>query len=316
MKRNDRKELDVIEVSPVRNRSKVKKDEGRNRISAKQEEARRRAAAEQRRRRIRGKKRRARIRRLKRLTGIAVLVLVAIGILKLVDFTSGLQEQTDREASRKSQSAFGWTGTSEQAIQQALDELLEKNEEAEEFVKGYIDRERYLDQPIDLKDDFEEGQVPLLMQWDKRWGYNAYGDSIIGLAGCGPTCLTMAYLYFTGDTSVNPRTMAQFADDKGYHTLEGTSWSLWTDGAGELGLTGSELPLDENRMKSALDNGGLIVCSMRPGDFTTTGHFILLRGYDENGFFVNDPNRRLNSEKQWSYETLKGQIKNLWALYQ
>lgn len=55
---------------------------------------------------------------------------------------------------------------------------------------------------------------------------------------------------------------------------------------------------------------------MRQGDFTTTGHYILLRGYDENGFFVNDPNRRQNSEKQWSYETLKGQIKNLWALYE
>ena len=115
---------------------------------------------------------------------------------------------------------------------------------------------------------------------------------------------------------MNPRTMAQFADDNGYHTVEGTSWSLWTEGAGKLGLSGSELPLDENRMKSVLNNGGLIVCSMRPGDFTTTGHYILVRGYDENGFFVNDPNRKLNSEKQWSYETLKGQIKNLWALYE
>ncbi len=53
---------------------------------------------------------------------------------------------------------------------------------------------------------------------------------------------------------------------------------------------------------------------MRPGDFTTTGHFILLWGYDENGFFVNDPNRRSTSEKIWDFETLQPQIKNLWEL--
>ena len=68
-------------------------------------------------------------------------------------------------------------------------------------------------------------------------------------------------------------------------------------------------------MRAVLDTGGLIVCSMAPGDFTAKGHFILVRGYDENGFYVNDPNRRSNSEKQWSYDTLSSQIKNLWALY-
>ena len=67
-------------------------------------------------------------------------------------------------------------------------------------------------------------------------------------------------------------------------------------------------------MKQALDQGSVIICSMRPGDFTTTGHFILLRGYDENGFLVNDPNSRKNSEKQWNYDALSGQIKCLWEI--
>lgn len=200
-------------------------------------------------------------------------------------------------------------------IQEELQELLTRNEEAADFVNDFANRQKFLDQPIDLSDDCKEGQVPLLMQWDKRWGYDAYGDSIIGLAGCGPTCLTMAYLYFTGDEDENPRTMARFADEEGYHTTEGTSWSLWTEGVEELGLKGEELPLDESRMKSVLDRGAVIVCSMRPGDFTTTGHYIVIRGYDENGFYVNDPNRRSNSEKQWEYGELSGQIKNLWGIW-
>lgn len=195
-----------------------------------------------------------------------------------------------------------------------LTELLELNEEAADYVLCYPDRESYKSQAIDLTEDVAGGGVPLLVQWDKRWGYDSYGDGMIGLAGCGPVCLDMAYLYFTGDTGMTPREMAAFAYDNGYYAEGGTSWSLWTEGAAKLGLCGEELPLDQSAMERALDDGKVIICSMRPGDFTTTGHFILIRGYDEGGFYVNDPNRRSNSERQWDFDTLRYQIKNLWWL--
>ena len=197
---------------------------------------------------------------------------------------------------------------------QELLDMLELNQETLDFVQDYPNRADYQGKPIDLSKDYTSGQVPLLMQWDKRWGYDSYGDSNIGLAGCGPTCMAMVYLYLTGDTSMNPRTMAEFADNNGYHTSEGTTWSLWTEGAAKLGLTGETLSLNESVMKKILDKGGLIVCSMRPGDFTTTGHFIVIRGYDKKGFYVNDPNRRSTSEKQWDFGTLQKQIKNLWGI--
>ena len=168
---------------------------------------------------------------------------------------------------------------------------------------------------IDISKDVKKGKVPLLMQWDKRWGYDAYGDAMIALSGCGPTCMTMAYLYHTGDTSMNPEKMAEYAQDNGYHTDEGTSWTFWTDGAAGLGLYGEEISLNESTIDAVLDCGGLVVCSMTPGDFTDTGHYILLRGYDSKGYFVNDQNRRSNSKKQWTFDTLSGQIKNLWAIY-
>lgn len=200
------------------------------------------------------------------------------------------------------------------SIEQELSELLEKNKEAKAFVDNYQNRVQYLGQDIDLSKDFSEGKVPLLMQWDMRWGYENFGDSIIGLSGCGPTCLSMAYVYFTEDLGGNPREMADFCEENGYYTSSGTSWDLWTKGVEELGLSGRELSLDEKVMKKVLDNGSLIICSMRPGDFTTTGHYILIYGYDADGFWVNDPNRKSNCEKGWSYNTLRGQIKNLWAV--
>lgn len=199
-------------------------------------------------------------------------------------------------------------------ITEALTELAENNTEAADFVADYPNRQNYLGQSIDLTSDVLIGQVPLFLQWDKRWGYESYGDSIIGLAGCGPTCLSMAYVYFTRDLNGTPREIASYCEKNGYYTENGTSWSLWTEGLTALGLSGKELPLRENSMKKALDQGKLIVCSMRPGDFTTSGHYILLYDYDDTGFCIKDPNRVSNTSRTWDYDTLSPQIKNLWSI--
>lgn len=264
-------------------------------------------------------------RKKKSRSGIGLLIIGAVVCLVLGGVASSAIKGTEKWKNGWMNDRFGGE---KQEIETFLDspnireeypqkmlELAERNEEALDFVRDYPNRAEYQNQPVDLSGDYTEGRVPLLMQWDKRWGYDSYGDSNIGLSGCGPVCLNMAYLYFTGDTQMNPREMAQFAYNSGYYTSAGTSWDLWTEGVEALGLTGEPLSLEENAMKSTLDHGGLIVCSMAPGDFTTTGHFILLKGYDEEGFFVNDPNRHSTSEKQWDFETLQYQIKNLWGIY-
>lgn len=126
---------------------------------------------------------------------------------------------------------------------------MKNNAEAADFVADYPNRQNYLGQSIDLTHDVIIGQVPLFLQWDKRWGYVSFGDSIIGLSGCGPTCLSMAYVYFTRDLNGTPREMASYCEKNGYYTESGTSWSLWTDGLSALGLSGEELSLSENSMK-------------------------------------------------------------------
>ena len=186
------------------------------------------------------------------------------------------------------------------------------NLEMEEFVAGYLDADASQHGALTAK---EKSQAyPLLLQWDKRWGYVPYGGSIIGLSGCGPTCLSMVLVTLTGNTDYTPAEVAQFSEANGYYVEgSGTAWSLMTDGAAQLGLTAKELPLSESVMKAALDGGQPIICSMGAGDFTTQGHFILLRGYNGQGFQVNDPNCVARSNQVWSYEKLQGQIKNLWS---
>lgn len=66
-------------------------------------------------------------------------------------------------------------------------------------------------------------------------------------------------------------------------------------------------------MKEALDQGSIIICSMKSGDFTDGGHFVVVYGYDENGFFINDSNCVARSREKWDFGRLKKQIKNIWV---
>lgn len=196
----------------------------------------------------------------------------------------------------------------------ALQTLWEKNEDARPFVEGYWEnKDRTF--PIDLSQEADSDTVPLLMQWDKRWGYLSYSGGLLGCTGCGPTCLSMAALYLTGDADYSPQYVADYATDHGYAVAgSGTAWALISDGAADFGLTSEELPLSEEAMSAALEEDKLIICVLGPGDFTDSGHFILLTGYEDGAFSVNDPNSYVRSEETWTYDRLASQIKNLWSL--
>jgi hypothetical protein len=195
-----------------------------------------------------------------------------------------------------------------------LIELYGKNPDAREYVLEYPEKKDAI-YDINLDEYKDCTDVPLLMQWDERWGYGTYAGEIFGRSACGPTCLSMAAIYLLGDTDMNPKWMAEFATENGYSTNgSGTAWTLFSSGAAQLGMQVSELSLSEDVMKQSLDEGGLIVCIVGPGDFTDGGHFILIKGYDEEGFIINDPNSYTNSAKRWSFETLRPQIRDLWKL--
>lgn len=192
-------------------------------------------------------------------------------------------------------------------------ELLRTNPEAKEFVLNYPlkKNEKF---SIDLSEYRGCKKVPLLMQWDERWGYSKYGDNVMGLTGCGPTCLSMVCIYLLENTKYDPLYMAKFAEENGYYVSgSGSAWTLISKGGKKLGLDVIEIPLDENRIRRNLEVGNPIICIMGPGDFTTTGHFIVMTEYVDGKIRINDPNSRERSEMLWDYDDIKGQIKNLWV---
>ena len=192
---------------------------------------------------------------------------------------------------------------------------LTRNPELLNFTLNYPKKKGTSSDRVDLSGKYKPGSIPLLMQWDEEWGYAPYGKGIIGLDGCGPACLSMVLVGLTGKTEWNPEKVARFSEQNGYldEDSDSTRWTLMSEGAKKLGLKSSELSLSEDRMADELSAGHPIICILGPGDFTTDGHFIVLTSYREGSFTVRDPYSRARSAKQWSYQTLKPQIRDLWV---
>lgn len=196
-----------------------------------------------------------------------------------------------------------------------LQELVQKNPETLDYVYNYPTASVAASTGTPtLNEEETAGCVPLLIQWDSRWGYRRYGTGLIGYTGCGPTCLSMVAVGLTGDSSATPDAVAEFAEQNGYYSRgNGTTWALMSEGCSHFGLTAQELSLSEQRMAGVLADGEAIIASVGPGDFTDVGHFIVITGYSDGAFTVNDPNSVQRSERTWTFDELQGQIKNLWA---
>lgn len=227
---------------------------------------------------------------------------------------AGCASLPNTEAQRKIYRYAAENGLSYRDYPESLISLLERNPETEKFVLEYpIAKDAA--PVIDLSELAGTETVPLFLQWDQRWGYIPYGSDVAGLTGCGPVCLSMAAFYLTGDPQYSPDRMLRFASENGYYVSgSGSSWTLISQGGVQLGFDVTELPLDENRIRRNLEVGVPIIFVVGPGDFTSTGHFLVMTGWEDGKIRLNDPNSVANSQRLWSYEELKGQIRNLWAI--
>lgn len=196
-------------------------------------------------------------------------------------------------------------------------ELYERNEEAREYAMNYP-LEYGKDHEIDISGYADYEGVPLFIQWDKQWGYKDYIGSVGGLSACGPTSLSMIMYYFTRDPEMTPAYMMEFAEKNGYGLKgSGTQWSLFSQGAEKLGLNKKELNSDEMRSEKqiakVLESGRIIAMNVKPGVFTTVGHYLLIVGYEDGKFRINDPNSYKNSEKLWELEEFVDDVRIMWA---
>ena len=158
----------------------------------------------------------------------------------------------------------------------------------------------------------------LLLQTDPRWVDAPYGQTgTVGEHGSGPTALSMAVIDLTGNYEATPPRVAEFSAEKGYYMdQQGTSYNLITEGCANYGLKCEWLGADEAKFKYDIDNGGVIITSINADTFGDGQdvHYVVIYGYDSDGFLINDPLSSENSSKSWKYEDLKKNFKGIFSM--
>ena len=149
---------------------------------------------------------------------------------------------------------------------------------------------------------FTDGATDVIYfnQLDERYANQPYGTDHIGGYGCGPTSMAIVVSSLTGET-VDPAQMARWAYEHGYWCSKSGSYHTLIPGAAQAwglsveGCTASE----PQRILDALADGKLVVALMTKGHFTKSGHFIVLRGVQDEKILVADPASYRRSQKVW-----------------
>ena len=166
------------------------------------------------------------------------------------------------------------------------------------------------------RSQWQAGTMPHIYQIDPAWSELPYAGGTIRQNACGPTCLTMVYVFKTGHTDMTPVDMCALSEAGNYAPTGATEWSFMTNGAWQLGLNGTELHVDRSSITQALRSGAPIIASVRPGTFTSVGHYIVLYGIDDaDQIGVYDPNSQSRSARRWGVVEVLNEIEAMWAYY-
>lgn len=156
------------------------------------------------------------------------------------------------------------------------------------------------------------------LQTDPRWknhNYSSKGETKnIGSSGCGPTAAAMVIATLK-DKSVTPIITAEWSMSHGYKALnQGTFYTYFVPQMSVYGIACKRLNTSNLYGKSsssahtealnALKNGDWVIACMGKGNWTSSGHFILLYGYENGYVYINDP-----------ASTKAPRVKNTWALF-
>ena len=161
------------------------------------------------------------------------------------------------------------------------------------------------------------------LQTDPLWGsldYSAPGEkTTIAASGCGPTAMAMV-LATWADPSVTPKTECAWALAHGYKApRQGTYYGYFEPAGARYGLRvtrlnytslyGKSTSAYHAQVKDALDRGELVIACMGPGNWTSSGHYVLVWGIQGDTIYINDPASTKAARAKGSYSMFNQQVK-------
>lgn len=139
-------------------------------------------------------------------------------------------------------------------------------------------------------------------QTDSRWAGDSYAEAngndanaTMANSGCGPTAMAMALSDVTGKAPT-PTNLARFAQQTGDRDDTGTNANFITNAANAYGVQSDEtINPTPNKIINELRSSGnpMVLLGQSDGGngpYTSSGHYIVAEGVDNNGnVVVNDP---------------------------
>ena len=248
--------------------------------------------------------------------------------ITVVDAESGQPVSTpfDLSSNTPSTSPFSvlsqWLIGDEVSVVEDFQKQYGYNQQLGIYEKDYIDGSGQSYEGVIFTDGATE--VVYYNQLDERWADLPYGTDNIGGYGCGPTSMAIVVSSLT-DQTVDPPTMAEWAYQNGYWCSGNGSYHSLIPGAAEgFGLQWESISTDDPQaVVDALASGKLIVALMSKGHFTSSGHFMVLRGVTSEGkILVADPASKKRSEQEWDISIILDEARKgaaaggpLWAIY-
>ena len=155
-------------------------------------------------------------------------------------------------------------------------------------------------------------QVVYFNQKDEPWASQLYGTDPIAGYACGPTALAMVVSTFR-DEQVDPAQMSKFCADSGYWAKRQGSYLCIVPGVADAySLTCTPVSLrdlSKENLKAHLANGEMAIALMSKGHFTSSGHFIVLRGVTLDGqILVADPASLERTLTPWDLDLILDEL--------
>lgn len=166
------------------------------------------------------------------------------------------------------------------------------------------------------------------LQTDPRWAskdYSAKGEkTTIGASGCGPTAMAMV-LATWADPAVTPATECIWTLAHGFKAPhQGTYYGYFAKAAARYGLNCRQLnwtSLYSNnksdihaKAKEAVEAGNLVIACMGKGNWTSSGHYVLVWKIEGDTIYINDTASTLPRRTRGSYALFRQQVKYYWTI--
>lgn len=158
--------------------------------------------------------------------------------------------------------------------------------------------------------------------------YSAPGEKkTISEAGCGPTSSAMLIQTLRPDTTVTPITTADWSKAHGYKIKnQGTSYAYFTPQFKQYGIECKQLNSDsvyhntkssvhDNAKKALKDGNHFLIACMGPGNWTSSGHYIVIYKIDDNNnVYINDPASTSSSRTKSTWSKFSNEVKYYWKI--